>query len=294
MLSSPLLNFEKKRNLAQASLDNFFSPGSTSEPKRPKSLNTSVGSSSKSKGSSAKGSKAGKPKKTPKGKGGGKGKKGKSQNLSSSSVDGAVVSTPKMNGPKTPQAFSIGKMEALKALNRAKKMKQMDLKRSVHKNDSSKHLSEAEWTEMKQKVDALVVAQREFKKEERLEKLRRSHQLKRQERMRQRELMKPREDLLCEGSAVSVLLNPVCSTHEWSLFLSLQPLPTPTPIRTKLPNELFGQTVMVMEFLHTFGSLFNIKDFIAEIITFGKARGHCSENISISVRYIFPCVVGGF
>ena len=49
-----------------------------------------------------------------------------------------------------------------------------------------------------------------------------------------------------------------------------QPLPAPVPVVSKLPNELFGQTVMVMEFLHTFGPLFNIKDFIAETITFGK------------------------
>lgn len=289
MLSSPTLHSEKKRSLAQASLDNFFSPGSTSEPKRPKSLNTSVGSSSKNKGSSAKASKSGKLKKMPKGKGKGKGQKGKSHSLPSSSLDGtgastpkAGASTPKMNGPKTPQTFSIGKVEALKALNRAKKMKQMDLKRSLHKSDSNRNLSEAEWAEMKQKGDALVVAQRQSKKEERLEKLRRSHQLKRQERMRQRELMKPREDLLCEGSAVSVLA--MCAQHRGVVIVIplMQPLHTPAPIVTKLPNELFGQTVMVMEFLHTFGSLFNIKDFIAETITFGKARGHSSESVSLA------------
>lgn len=199
VLSSPTLNSDKKRNLAQASLDNFFSPGSGSEPKRPKSLNTPEGSSSKAKGSSRK---AGKLKKTPKGKGVGKGKKLKSQALG---ADAVGASTPKMNGPKTPQSFSVGKMEALKALNRAKKMKQMDLKRSVHKKETSKHVTEAEWHEMQQKVDAQVVTQSQFKKEERLQKLRRSHEIKRQERMRQRELMKPREDLLCEGSMVSVL-----------------------------------------------------------------------------------------
>ena len=202
VLSSPTLTSEKKRSLAQASLDNFFSPGSGSEPKRPKSLTTPEGSSGKARGLSTK---VGKPKKTPKGKGLGKGKKLKSQNLlSSGDIAGVGSSTPKMNGPKTPQSFSVGKMEALKALNRAKKMKQLDLKRSVHKSESSKHMTEVEWQEMQQRVDALTVAQKQSKKEERLQKLRRFHEVKRQERMKQRELMKPREDLLCEGTTVSV------------------------------------------------------------------------------------------
>lgn len=235
MLSTPTLNSEKKKGLAQASLDNFFSPGVVSGPKKSKSLN-SAGSSGKSKGSSAK-------KKTPKGKGTSKKKAARAQ---SDSVDGVGASTPKANGPRTPKAFSVN---ALKVLNRAKKMKQLDLKRSVHKSDSSKHMTEAEWQEIKQKVDDLVIAQKQFKKEERLAKLRKFHELKKQEKVRQRELMKPREDLLCEES---------------------KPLPASIPIASKLPNELFGQAVMIMEFLFSFGPLFNIKDFIAETITFDQ------------------------
>lgn len=39
---------------------------------------------------------------------------------------------------------------------------------------------------------------------------------------------------------------------------------------TKIPQELFGDAVMVMEFLHTFGPLFNIREVIHGGITYGK------------------------
>ena len=50
----------------------------------------------------------------------------------------------------------------------------------------------------------------------------------------------------------------------------LQPLPSPTAIVTSLHSELFGEAVMLMEFLHTFGPLFNIREVIRGGITFGE------------------------
>lgn len=49
-----------------------------------------------------------------------------------------------------------------------------------------------------------------------------------------------------------------------------QPLPQPTPVTCLLPPELFGEAVMVLEFLHSFGPLFNIREVIREGITFGE------------------------
>ncbi|KAM9294475.1 bromodomain adjacent to zinc finger domain protein 1A [Gastrophryne carolinensis] len=48
----------------------------------------------------------------------------------------------------------------------------------------------------------------------------------------------------------------------------LQTLPDPTPVKTRLPPECFGDALMVLEFLHAFGHLFDIKDEFPEGISF--------------------------
>lgn len=55
-----------------------------------------------------------------------------------------------------------------------------------------------------------------------------------------REWNRQREDLECED---------------------LKALPVPTPIETKIPNKLFGDVLMAMEFLHTFSEPLKVKDF---------------------------------
>ncbi|XP_077395143.1 bromodomain adjacent to zinc finger domain protein 1A isoform X2 [Festucalex cinctus] len=54
---------------------------------------------------------------------------------------------------------------------------------------------------------------------------------------------KPREDMECED---------------------LKDLPTPTPVRTRLTPELFGEAMMVLEFLRAFGEDFGLKDEFPE------------------------------
>ena len=49
-----------------------------------------------------------------------------------------------------------------------------------------------------------------------------------------------------------------------------QPLPEPTPVKSLLSQDQFGSAVMVLEFLNTFGPLFNIKEAIRGGITIGK------------------------
>ncbi len=52
------------------------------------------------------------------------------------------------------------------------------------------------------------------------------------------------------------------------------------PVSTELSPELFGDAVMLLEFLHTFGPLFNIREVIRGDITFG-------ESASLDPRPIF-------
>ncbi|XP_069807471.1 bromodomain adjacent to zinc finger domain protein 1A [Dendropsophus ebraccatus] len=48
----------------------------------------------------------------------------------------------------------------------------------------------------------------------------------------------------------------------------LKNLPDPVPVKTRLPPDCFGDAIMVLEFLHAFGDLFDLKDEFPEGLTF--------------------------
>lgn len=50
----------------------------------------------------------------------------------------------------------------------------------------------------------------------------------------------------------------------------MQELPEPTPVKTRLPPEIFGDALMVLEFLNAFGELFDLQDEFPEGVTLGK------------------------
>lgn len=220
VLPSPTPKSSRKRSLSQASLDTFFTPGEqgASDPKksRPTTLDT-YGQSKK-----ARKKKTPKTPKTPAGKGK-KSKKAsklfkkkspsktprspsKKVSVSANPPDLYLVSpkagrTPK--SPKTPKS-PHSKMEALKVLNKAKKFKQLDLKKNIVKGDvpgpppTLEELMEnrRRMEEERQRKALLREMEKQQKKEERLQKLRELHEQRRLEKLRQKELMKPREDLL--------------------------------------------------------------------------------------------------
>lgn len=62
---------------------------------------------------------------------------------------------------------------------------------------------------------------------------------------------------------------PTQSSCDHCMAPSLQPLPTASPVQSSISPELFGDAVMVVEFLNTFGKLFNIEEVIRGGITFG-------------------------
>lgn len=66
---------------------------------------------------------------------------------------------------------------------------------------------------------------------------------------------------------------------ECETCVNLQELPKTTPVRIKLPSELFGDMMMVLEFLSVFGNLFDIKDEFPSGLTFGKneTTGQCCK-----------------
>uniref|UniRef100_A0A8C2ZQ35 Bromodomain adjacent to zinc finger domain protein 1A n=1 Tax=Cyclopterus lumpus TaxID=8103 RepID=A0A8C2ZQ35_CYCLU len=83
---------------------------------------------------------------------------------------------------------------------------------------------------------------REEKERSKLEKDREREKLKEEKKKYAERLKlwnKPREDMDCED---------------------LKELPSPVPVRTRLPAHLFGEALMVLEFLRAFGEVFALKD----------------------------------
>ena len=78
----------------------------------------------------------------------------------------------------------------------------------------------------------------------------------------------------------------------------LQDLPKTTPVTIKLPSELFGDMMMVLEFLNVFGNLFDMKDEFPSGLTFGKPINLLvldqTDNEVTTAIIILDCVVTEF
>nr|XP_033499189.1 bromodomain adjacent to zinc finger domain protein 1A [Epinephelus lanceolatus] len=93
---------------------------------------------------------------------------------------------------------------------------------------------------------------REEKERRKLEKDREREKLKEEKKKYAERLKlwnKPREDMECED---------------------LKDLPSPVPVRTRLPAELFGEALMVLEFLQAFGEIFGLKDEFPDGVSLGE------------------------
>lgn len=104
--------------------------------------------------------------------------------------------------PKSPR----NKAEALKVLNKAKRFKQMDLKKSViHASDLRPAELEALKEKKKQESErraAMLEENKRKRREDRMRLIREQQELRRMEKLKKKEWLKPREDLMCEDSLV--------------------------------------------------------------------------------------------
>ncbi|KAK3751462.1 hypothetical protein QZH41_000753 [Actinostola sp. cb2023] len=65
----------------------------------------------------------------------------------------------------------------------------------------------------------------------------------------------------------------------------LKDLPEPLPVQVKIANKLFGDAVMVVEFLYVFGSLFDIKDEFPTPLNFSMLEDAIAETDAEGVYY---------
>uniref|UniRef100_A0A9J7XHJ9 Bromodomain adjacent to zinc finger domain protein 1A n=1 Tax=Cyprinus carpio carpio TaxID=630221 RepID=A0A9J7XHJ9_CYPCA len=103
--------------------------------------------------------------------------------------------------------------------------------------------------EMKRIVEEEKQRRKEEKERMKVEKEREREKLKEEKKKYAERLKlwsKPREDMECND---------------------LKELPKPLPVKTRLPPELFGDALMVLEFLNAFGELFDLKDEFPDGVT---------------------------
>ncbi|PKU44968.1 hypothetical protein llap_4722 [Limosa lapponica baueri] len=133
-------------------------------------------------------------------------------------------------------AFEKAKLKREKANAIEAKKKEKEDKEK--KREELKKIVEEERMKKKEEKERLKI-----EKEKEREKLR-EEKRKYVEYLKQ--WSKPREDMECDD---------------------LKELPVPIPVKTRLPPEIFGDALMVLEFLYAFGELFDLQDEFPEGVT---------------------------
>uniref|UniRef100_A0A9J8BU89 Bromodomain adjacent to zinc finger domain protein 1A n=1 Tax=Cyprinus carpio carpio TaxID=630221 RepID=A0A9J8BU89_CYPCA len=121
----------------------------------------------------------------------------------------------------------------------------------------------------KKNQEDLIEAKKKEKedKEKKREEMKRIVEEEKQRRKEEKERMKVQKERVswkvfcCLDTYISSRLNAVFKCA------CLQELPEPLPVKTRLPPELFGDALMVLEFLNAFGELFDLKDEFPDGVT---------------------------
>uniref|UniRef100_UPI00398E44EB bromodomain adjacent to zinc finger domain protein 1A isoform X2 n=1 Tax=Pristiophorus japonicus TaxID=55135 RepID=UPI00398E44EB len=144
--------------------------------------------------------------------------------------------------------------EEMKAIAKRRKEEELANELKKRKEVLEAKKKEKEDKEKKREEYKKILEEEKMKRKEEKERLKLEKE-KEREKLREekrkyaeylKEWNKPREDMECED---------------------LKELPVPTPVKTRLPSELFGDALMVLEFLHAFGELFDLQDEFPDGIT---------------------------
>ncbi|XP_044292621.1 bromodomain adjacent to zinc finger domain protein 1A isoform X2 [Varanus komodoensis] len=156
------------------------------------------------------------------------------EQLSPRNVSNAAKERARLQKEKEEMTIEKLKKEKANAMESKKREREDKEKRK----EELKKIVEEERLKKKEEKERLKI-----EKEKEREKLR-EEKRKYQEHLKQ--WSKRREDMECDD---------------------LKELPVPTPVKTRLPPEIFGDAVMVLEFLHAFGELFDLQDEFPDGVT---------------------------
>ncbi|XP_039769981.1 bromodomain adjacent to zinc finger domain protein 1A isoform X1 [Ornithorhynchus anatinus] len=153
---------------------------------------------------------------------------------------------------------SAAMKERERILKQKDEMKSLTFEKAKLKREKASAIEakkkEKEDKEKKREELKKIVEEERLKKKEEKERLKIQKE-KEREKLREekrkyveylKQWSKPREDMECDD---------------------LKELPVPTPVKTRLPPEIFGDALMVLEFLHAFGELFDLQDEFPEGLT---------------------------
>ncbi|XP_040599014.1 bromodomain adjacent to zinc finger domain protein 1A isoform X2 [Mesocricetus auratus] len=152
-------------------------------------------------------------------------------------------------GKATKERDKLLKQEEMKALAFEKAKLKREKADALEARKKEKEDKEKKREELKKIVEEERLKKKEEKERLKIEREKEREKLREEKRKYMEYLKqwsKPREDMECDD---------------------LKELPEPTPVKTRLPPEIFGDALMVLEFLHAFGELFDLQDEFPEGVT---------------------------
>lgn len=149
----------------------------------------------------------------------------------------------------TKERDKLLKQEEMKSLAFEKAKLKREKADALEAKKKEREDKEKKKEELKKIVEEERLKKKEEKERLKIEREKEREKLREEKRKYMEHLKqwnKPREDMECDD---------------------LKELPEPTPVKTRLPPEIFGDALMVLEFLNAFGELFDLQDEFPEGVT---------------------------
>ncbi|KAM4013616.1 bromodomain adjacent to zinc finger domain protein 1A isoform 1-T2 [Anomaloglossus baeobatrachus] len=140
-----------------------------------------------------------------------------------------------------------------------KEMKAME----IEKERLRKERAERMQSRNREMYDKVMLQKEEFKKTVQVERLKKQEEQK----MIKLEREKEREKIRAEKRKYAERLKLWHQRRDDLECDDLKDLPSPVPVKTRLPPDCFGDAIMVLEFLYAFGTLFDLQDEFPEGMT---------------------------
>ncbi|XP_075007772.1 bromodomain adjacent to zinc finger domain protein 1A isoform X1 [Calonectris borealis] len=180
-------------------------------------------------------------------------RRGRPPKRASTSLEDEITAKQNTQGNKSKVAREKTRFQKQKEDTQAMAFEKAKLKREKASAIEAKKKEKEDKEKKREELKKIVEEERMKKKEEKerlkIEKEKEREKLREEKRKYVEYLKqwsKPREDMECDD---------------------LKELPVPMPVKTRLPPEIFGDALMVLEFLYAFGELFDLQDEFPEGVT---------------------------